>query len=334
MFVLGGDVGGTHARLAIFEFRQGGLSLVAKQIYSSQSSAQFANLLEEFLRASGLQVAVGCIGVAGPVQNARCEVTNLPWILDANALAQKCCFRQLELINDLEANAWGIEGLSADDFSTVLPGDKFSKGNRAVISPGTGLGEAGILQCGESYLPFATEGGHCDFGPRNSLQEELLSFLQRSIDHVSYEEILGGSGLERIYDFFASRLSVSLTEEFKDEMTRSGKAATISAWAIAKKCMACQQSLNLYLEILGQETANLALKTLATGGVFVGGGIAAKLATTIKTSEAFRQGFQRKGKMTGLLSRIPVSVILNPDTALIGAALKASRLVGSGARPL
>lgn len=330
MLVLGGDVGGTNTRLAIFEYCQGKLVPLFQQVYASKSFPLFEDILNAFLKESGSQPEAVCIGVAGPVQNGRCEVTNLPWVVDRKALARDFSFRCLELVNDLEANAYGIDQLSANDFMTVSEGQPDPQGNRAVISAGTGLGEAGLLRHGNRYLPYATEGGHSDFGPRNPLQEALLGFMQCSMEHVSYEEILCGSGLERIYDFFAQRLAIAVSPDFSGAVESGGKAATVSAWAVAGKCQACVQSLDLYLEILGQEAGNLALKTMATGGIYLGGGIAAKLAASIQASKSFQRGFLGKGKMSGLLSRIPVRVILEQDTALLGAASRAYQLAMAG----
>lgn len=329
MFVLAGDVGGTNSRLAVFDYRQGKLSPVHQRVYASQSAKQFSDILSGFLGECSYDLQSACIGVAGPVSDGRCAVTNLPWALDAMDLSRECQIPSLVLINDLEANAYGVDLLKPGDVTVVRQGNRNETGNRAVISPGTGLGEAGMLWSGTRYQPFATEGGHCDFGPRSALQESLLNFLQESIDHVSYEEILCGGGLERIYDFFASRSGVAPSADFKESCSRIGKAATISAWAMTGNCPTCEQVLDLYLEILGQESGNLALKVLATGGLFLGGGIAAKLAPAIQCSDVFQRGFLQKGKMSDLLSGIPVSIILNPDAALLGAANVAARLLES-----
>lgn len=327
MLVLGADIGGTNARFAVFDPTQDVRRPVFQKVYPSASAEDFSQLLSQFLVECPAPVDAGCLGVAGPVRGGRCDVTNLPWVLEEADLSRRFSFRHLRLINDLEASAWGIEFLTADDLLTVLPGRPAAQANRAVIAAGTGLGEAGIVWHGTGYLPFATEGGHCDFGPRGELQQALLVYLQGLVQHVSYEEILCGRGIERLFDFFVDRLEIALSEEFYAAVAAAGKAATVSAWAMQEKCPACKYALELYLAILGQEASNLALKTMATGGVYLGGGIAAKLGSAIQRSQAFVDGFQNKGKMSGVLQQVPVNVILNPDTALLGAGAVARRLL-------
>lgn len=324
MKILGGDIGGTNTRLALFEYRDGQLSSLLQQTYPSHGARQFSDILAQFLTICKDSIDACCLGVAGPVVSGRCEVTNLPWVLDAEALLQQFPLGSVSLINDLVANAYGISAIPEADLLTLVEGEEKPAANRAVISAGTGLGEAGLVWDGRHYIPFATEGGHCDFGPANRRQMDLLTYLQPRLGHVSYEKILSGSGLEQIYDFTHASQNTLPSADMLKRFQRQGKAATISSFAINKQCGTCEQALDLFLEIYGQEASNLALKTLALGGIFLGGGIAARLAGSIATSGAFLRGFKNKGAMTRLVDSIPVKLILNPDTALLGAALCAA----------
>lgn len=329
--ILAGDIGGTNTRLALFRVNAigalpGQLTADVSQVYPSRSFASFAEIIDQFLRDHPAPIRSACLGIAGPVDGSRSKATNLPWILDAGTLATQFGFEHISLINDLLANAHGIRALAPGDLLTVSPGRPGAGGNCAVISAGTGLGEAGMFWDGSRHIPFATEGGHCDFGPRNELQFELARHLQNKLGHVSYETVLSGSGLELIHDFIAGPEAPPpwLQTRFEE----MGKAAAISATAVSGEHPACAAALQLYLEIYGQEAGNLALKTLARGGVFLGGGIAAKLAPTIQQSEVFKRGFCNKDKMAGLMEDIPIRVILNDDTALLGAALVAAAALG------
>ena len=333
--ILAGDIGGTNTRLALFNTARieaaapGQLVPDVSRVYPSRSFPDLTGIIEQFLHDHPAQIHSCCLGVAGPVDGNISRATNLPWLIDATALAAQFGFAHISLINDLLANAHGIRALSPDDLLTVNPGRRDPAGNCAVISAGTGLGEAGMFWDGSRYIPFATEGGHCDFGPRNELQFALARHLQDTLGHVSYETVLSGSGLEHLYDFIVGEDTAEkepswLLARFEE----MGKAAAISATAVGGEHLACSRALDLYLEIYGQEAGNLALKTLARGGIFLGGGIAAKLATTIQQSEGFKRGFCNKEKMAALMESIPIRVILNDDTALLGAALVAAGALG------
>ena len=319
--ILAGDIGGTNARLALFEKRQGQLNLHASAVYPSRSAPQFADIVTQFLDEHPAPITHGCIGIAGPVENGHCRATNLPWNLDANALRQQFGCDSFTLLNDLEANAYGIGELAPGDLLTINPGKPAAVGNCAVIAAGTGLGEAGMFWDGSRHIPFATEGGHCDFGPRTALQVELNHYLQQRLGHVSYETILSGEGLEYTYDFLISREAADSEPAWLQQRCQEkGKAAAISATAMAGEFGPCSAALDLFIEIFGQEAGNLALKTMAKGGVYLGGGIAAKLAPVLQHSDLFMRGFRNKDKMQHLMETIPVKLILNEDTALLGAA--------------
>lgn len=324
--ILAGDIGGTHTRLALFTPERGRPQIATHTVYASADAAEFSQLLDQFLADNPGTVESCCLAIAGPVQDNRCRATNLPWLLDGDRLSRQFSLGNVLLINDLEANAHGLALLGPEDLLTVQEGTARSGANQAVIAAGTGLGEAGMLWDGRRHIPFATEGGHSDFGPRGELQLALCEYLQSQLGQASYETILSGDGLGRIYDFIMSLESHPSPKALQDLFAEHGKAETIAAAATSGSDPDAERALALFLEIYGQEAGNLALKMLATGGVYLGGGIAAKLAGNIQKSSRFLSGFCNKGKMEALMKTIPVRVILNADTALLGAGLVASQV--------
>jgi glucokinase len=317
--ILAGDVGGTHSRLALFEARGEQLELIAEQIYPSHDYPGLEAIVTEFLKANGAKGVSAGIGVAGPVRNGRCVATNLPWIVDAAKVAASAGLSNLVLLNDLEANAYGIATLQASDFDVVQKGSPDPEGNAAVISAGTGLGEAGMFWDGTALRPFAGEGGHSSFAPEGELQGELFQFLMRRFGHVSCERVLSGPGLVNIYEFLRDTGRTSETPAVVEEMRAGDPAAAISSAALAGACELCVEALHVFVQIYGAEAGNLALKMLATAGVYIGGGIAPKILNELK-NPAFLEAFLAKGRMKPLLEAIPVLVILNENTALRGAA--------------
>lgn len=317
--ILAGDVGGTHTRLALLEESAGKLNLLTEQIYSSQDFPGLEQIIVEFLRTSSGKPEKAGIGVAGPIRDGRCVATNLPWIVDAAKLVAASGLRDVVLLNDLEANAYGIATLQPSDIVVLQKGDANPTGNAAVISAGTGLGEAGMYRDGAELRPFAAEGGHSSFAPEGELQGALFQFLAKRFGHVSCERVLSGPGLVNIYEFLRdSGLGVELAA-IMEEMHAGDPAAAISRAALAGECELCVHALGIFVQIYGAEAGNLALKFLATAGVYVGGGIAPKIITELK-GPAFLEAFNAKGRMKPLLEAIPVLVIMNENTALRGAA--------------
>jgi glucokinase len=324
--ILAGDVGGTHTRLAFFEPEDGRLRLVASEIYPSGSYPSLAPILRRFLDTHPGSADRVCIGIAGPVRQGRVTTPNLPWDVDADHLADELRRGPVTLINDLEANAHGLLALGADDFAVLNAGAPAAGGNAALISAGTGLGEAGLFWDGRRYRPFASEGGHADFGPRTPLEAELALHLAARFEHVSYERILSGPGLHDVYQFLQQRGGAP--DELPGLMQRFGTndaTAAISRAALEGQNKLCEQALDLFVSVYAAEAANLALKILATGGVFLGGGIAPKVLPRLRRP-AFVATFTAKGRMRPLLEAIPVRVILNEQTALLGAARYAAEL--------
>src|SRR5271168_2291729 len=306
--ILAGDIGGTNARLAYFQPQNGHLKMVSERVFPSREHSELGEIVTAFVDDSGTRPEVACFGIAGPVRNGRVETSNLPWVIEQSRLAKQIQSATI-LINDLEAGAWGIGGLTAQDMvplNQVGP----STGNQAVIAPGTGLGEAGLYWNGRQFEVFACEGGHADFAPQGDLQIELLRFLAHRFGHVSYERVLSGPGLVNVYEFLREKGCGDEPAEFAAQLSQGDAAAAISRAALTGTNALAEQALDLWISVYGAETGNLALKTMATGGIFLGGGISPKILPRL-TGPLFMRAFVEKGRLRPLLESIPVHVVTN-----------------------
>ncbi len=330
--VLAGDIGGTKTRLAIFDVSGNRLWTVAEETCSSQKHASLHAIIQSFLPRHETIVAAACFGIAGPVRHHQVDATNLPWRVNASELEQRFDIGPVSLLNDLEANAWGIAALEDDDFAELHAGDPDASGNAAIIAAGTGLGEAGMYFDGERLRPFATEGGHADFSPRSEQEIALLRFLSRQYRHVSWERVLAGPGLVNIHRFLRRQRGAGTPAWLTQQMREGDPAAAISAAAQAGKDEICAASLEMFVRLYGAEAGNLALKHMATGGLYIGGGIAPKNLDWLKRDD-FLEAFFAKGRMRPLLERIPVRVILNDRAALYGPALYAALSIRQRRQP-
>lgn len=323
---LAGDIGGTNARLAFFEIEVGRPRLVAEKIYRSREQSSLEEAVEKFVGEHGqLSVGSACFGIAGPVRDGKVTAANLPWIIEASRLSKLLNDACVTLINDLEANAYGLSALAEEDFVVLNAGSPDPQGNEAIISAGTGLGEAGLRLEGKRRRPIASEGGHADFAARGDLQIELLRFLFAKYSHVSCERVLSGPGLLNIYTFLRDTGRFDEPAWLTEQLRHEDPAAVISRMALDGKSELCAQSVGIFVSIYGAEAGNLALRMLATGGVFLGGGIAPKIISQLK-APAFMEAFAAKGRMEFLLKSIPVRVIMNDQTALLGAAVRAASI--------
>lgn len=333
--ILAGDIGGTNTRLALFEGNATTLKPVVIEVFPSRDHGGLEEVLEKFRARHGQSVDAASFGIAGPVRHGHCETPNLPWVVDAASVAKRLGLPSVDLVNDLEANAHGIAMLSAEDFAVLHPGAADARGHRALISAGTGLGEAGLLAEEEGYRPYASEGGHCDFAPHNEIEIHLLEHLMSRFGHVSFERVLSGPGLYNIYQFFRDTGRGEEPAWLAEEIRQKDPAAVISGHALQGKSDLCVTAMNLFVSLYGAEAGNLALKAMATGGIFLGGGIAPKILPKLK-EPGFLQAFTAKGRVRGLLEAIPIRVILNDKTALLGAgrlaALTAAKAQGMPAR--
>ncbi len=321
--ILAGDIGGTHARLAYVEPQNGHLHVLSERIFPSRQYRGLGDIVSEFLSSQAAQPEAACFGIAGPVRNGRVETSNLPWVIEQPRLAKQIAMPATLLINDLEANAWGIAALGSSDLVS-LNHVSSSPGNQAVIAPGTGLGEAGLYWSRGSHQILASEGGHADFAPRGELQTALLQFLEARYGHVSYERILSGPGLVNVFEFLSARNLQAPAVTFK-----TSDPAAISNAALDGSHPIAAQALDLWISVYGAEAGNLALKFMATGGVYLAGGISPKILPRLQ-GPLFMQAFIDKGRLRPLLESIPVHVITNDQLGLLGAARCASETGRNG----
>jgi glucokinase len=333
--ILAGDIGGTNTRLALFDGSATKLTPVIIEVFPSRTHSGLEEVLRKFRAKHSQQIEAASFGIAGPVRNGRCQTPNLPWVVDSAAIAGLLGLPSVDLVNDLEANAHGISVLAPEDFAVLHPGAADARGNRALISAGTGLGEAGLLADADGYQPFPSEGGHCDFAPKNETEIHLLQHLMGRFGHVSYERVLSGPGLYNIYQFFRDTGRAEEPSWLAEEIRQRDPSAVISENAMKGGCDLCVKTMDQFVSLYGAEAGNLALKTMATGGLFIGGGIAPKILPKLR-QPGFLKAFTAKGRVSSLLEAIPVRVILNDKTALLGAgrlaALSASRMQGIAAR--
>ena len=317
--ILAGDVGGTNARLAMFEVAGGRLEARATEIFPSHQYKTLEEIVVKFTAAHRTPVEHACFGIAGPVRNGRCETPNLAWVIDSVPLAKAAGLRSARMINDLEANAYGIGALGPNDFAILNEGAHDPMGNAAVIAAGTGLGEAGLFWDGKRHQTFATEGGHTDFAPTDEVEAELMLYLKKQFGHASWERVLSGPGLYNIYKFLRDSGRFEEPAWFAEETRKADHSAVISRSALEGKGGIFARTLEMFVSFYGAEAGNLALKTMALDGVYLGGGIAPRIIDWLR-QPTFMKSFCNKGRMSALLQAIPVKVILNDKTALLGAA--------------
>ena len=327
--ILAGDVGGTKTALALFERRDPALVVAREAVLPSREFPTFEDVVTRFLadpRRPAIEAA--CFGVPGPVVNGRCVTINLPWILDEAALGASIPAPRVRLLNDVEATGYGVLTLPRAALEPLQPGAA-RQGNMALIAAGTGLGEALLIWDGHRHLVVASEGGHADFAPRTDLEVELLGFLRKEVGRVSYERVVSGPGLFSIYRFLRDTGGSPEPPWLSEQIERGDPSAVVAEVGLAGRHPLCVQALDLFASIYGAEAGNLALKALAVGGVFVGGGIAPKVRAKLADG-TFATAFGDKGRLAGLMASIPVSLVLEPRAALLGAA-EVARTLGSHA---
>jgi glucokinase len=319
--ILAGDIGGTKTILGLFERADGRLALRREETYVSAEHPSLESMIEDFLGAARTAaVGAACFGVAGPVIRGRAKLTNLSWTASGAAVAKLLPAARVSLVNDLQATAFGALKLEPENLHVLNAGTAPPEpANIAVIAAGTGLGQGFLFWDGARYRPAASEGGHADFAPRGDAECELHAFLRRRFGRVSYERILSGAGLENLYAFERERLGGDEPDWLAARFRSGDSAAVVTRTALAREDGACAQALERFCDIYGAEAGNLALKVLALSGVFVAGGIAPRILPALGAG-GFMRAFADKGRLAGLLSRIPVKVVLDTRVALIGAA--------------
>jgi glucokinase len=331
MRVLAGDIGGTSARLAVAEVEGRSCRMLDEACYASRDHASFASVLESFLIRGRERPQAACFAVAGPVQDRggaqSVRVTNLPWQIESDAIASEFDLARVRLINDFQAVGYGIEALAPQDLVTLQAGEPKPGGPRAVLGAGTGLGQTVCVWHADHYEALPTEGGHAGFAPADDLQDDLLRYLRGRHGRVSCERVLSGPGLVQLYEFLKERGAAPESPDVVQAMQDGDPAAAISIAAQRGDRLA-SQALDLFVSVYGAHAGDLALTVLATGGVYVAGGIAPKIVASLKGG-AFLRAFNDKGRMSALTQAMPVHVVMNESVGLLGAALVASRSVTS-----
>ncbi|HEX4756575.1 MAG TPA: glucokinase [Terracidiphilus sp.] len=316
--ILAGDVGGTKVNLALYDFIDGNLKHSRDKQYPAREYSGLEEIVKEFVVSE--KVTAACFGVPGPVRDGRLRLTNLPWTLDSRELATNLKIDFVFLINDLQANGYGIAELTADQIHTLSEGDSRQIGNRALISAGTGLGEAFMIWDGRDYVPYPSEGGHSDFAPRNEDEIDLLRFLKQKYNgRISFERLVSGQGLTNVYEFLREVRGLEEPAWLAERLTHEDPNAVITELGLKAKSEICEKTLDMFVSAYGAEAGNLALKVLSVGGLYVGGGIAPRILEKLKDG-TFMKAFVDKGRISQLLVNMPVRVILESRTALIGAA--------------
>jgi glucokinase len=330
-----GDVGGTKVHLALYEFAGGKLKHTRDERFAAKEYNGLAEIVKEFLGSE--TVTSACFGVPGPVRNGRLRLTNLPWTLDSKELSAGLKIEHVFLINDLEANGYGVAELAADQIFTLSEGDASQIGNRALIAAGTGLGEGILAWNGRIHIPYPSEGGHVDYGPRDEDEIELLRFLQQKYNgRISFERVVSGMGLTNIYEFLRDVKGLEEPVWLAEKIASvPDPNSVITEMGLAAKSDICEKALDMFVSAYGAEAGNLALKVLSVGGLYVGGGIAPRILEKLKDG-TFLKAFTDKGRMSQLLVNMPVRVILESRAALMGAAAyaeaRAAELSGVSAR--
>lgn len=316
--ILAGDVGGTKVNLALYDFVNGNLKHLRDKQYWAKQHTGLEEIVKDFVVSE--KITSACFGVPGPVREGRLRLTNLPWTLDSRELGLNLKIDYVFLINDLQANGYGIAELTPDQIYTLSEGDPLQIGNRALISAGTGLGESFMIWDGRDYVPYPSEGGHADFAPRNEDEFDLLRFLkQKYSGRISFERVVSGQGLTNVYEFLREVRGLEEPAWLAARMANEDPNAVITELAMVAKSEICEKTLDMFVSAYGAEAGNLALKVLSVGGLYVGGGIAPRILEKLKDG-TFMKAFVDKGRVSQLLVNMPVRVILESKTALIGAA--------------
>jgi len=324
--ILAGDVGGTKTDLGLFNYSAGTLELVREHRYATAKFDSLEAVCADFLGASAA-VNAACLGVPGPIIDGSAHATNVPWELSSSALSRALKGVPVRLLNDLAAIAHGMVYLKPAEFVVLHRAENPSAhGNIAVIAAGTGLGESSLVWEVDRYYAVASEGGHSDFAPHDAEQIELLRSLAAEFGHVSYERVLSGPGLWNIYKFLRRESHAEEPAWLSAQIAAGDPSAAVSEAAIAGRDPVCVKALTMFCDIYGSEAANLALKVLALGGVYLGGGIAPKILPML-TNGTFVRGFLAKGRLNEILKRIEVRVSLNPAAGLLGAAHVAAAML-------
>ncbi|HEX8088963.1 MAG TPA: glucokinase [Blastocatellia bacterium] len=321
--ILAGDIGGTKTNLGLFDAGEDSLRLLRHQSFPSKEYTGLEAIISRFMAGEGGPLSAACFGVAGPVLNGQSVTPNLAWVVDSDSIARVLNLERVTLINDLEAMGYGVAELRPEEMLALNQGTAV-EGNAALVAAGTGLGVASLFWDGRRHVPSASEGGHADFAPRNPLEIGLLRHMQTKHSRVSCERVLSGPGLFNIYDFLRASGYGKEDHQIAEAFHTNDPSSVISKAALAGRCTMCVKALDMFASIYGAVAGNIALTLKAIGGVYIGGGIAPKILEKLKDG-AFIGAFMDKGRLSPLLATIPVRVILNDKTPLLGAARVAAK---------
>jgi|SRR5262245_159954 len=326
--ILAADVGGTKSILALFDVEKGVVRPLHEEMFPSREYDSLEAIVGPFLEATRAKPTAASFGVAGPVVNRSSHITNLPWVVDADAISQAFDIPQVHLLNDLQASAIAVLHLTADAITTLNVGQRDSTGAIGVIAPGTGLGEAFLVWTGQRYQSYPTEGGHASFAPVTHEQVELLDYLEPRFGHVSFERVCSGSGIPNLYDYLRMKGQYDEPDWLLEALAQApDPTPVIINAALAGKTRLCVATLDLFVRILGGVISNLALQVFASGGIYLGGGIPPRILPRLQKPD-FLEAIRYKGRFSDWMARIPVHVILDPKAALHGAAWHAVEHLG------
>ena len=332
MRVLAGDIGGTKTAMAIAEIGERHLSIRRFERYLSADFGSLEEILDDFLASERRRPSVAGFGVAGPVRSGRAKITKLPWIIDEQRVARATGIARVRVWNDFVAAALGVSYLRPRQLVTLARGHAELDGPIGVIGAGTGLGQAALVAVGGRYQPLSSEGGHADFGPRDATEDRLVSFVRGQFDRASRDRLLSGQGLTLIYDFLKADGFAKETDSVVRAFQEEDRAAVVSRFGLEKSDRLCEETLRRFVSIYGSEAGNLALQYRATGGIYVGGGIATRIIPALKEPD-FLESFCAKPPMEELLRKIPIRVVREPRLGLFGAAAAAYRISIETTRP-
>ena len=317
--VLAGDVGGTKTSVGLFVTGKKRPEPLVVESFASREAPHLENIVEQFLKSHPASISRACFGIAGPVINGRCRATNLPWVVSEAQMKSRFHWRHVRLLNDLAAAAVAVPLLRRSEQVFLNKGIVQKKGNLALLSPGTGLGQAMLIYKDGVYVPLSSEGGHVGFSPTTEAEIELWRYLRKKYGHVSVERVLSGPGLVNVYSWLRDSGRFEEPLWLKALMKEGDPAKAISENALRRRQALCVESLRSYVSMLGSAAGNLALTSMAVGGIYLGGGIPPKILPALKKG-AFLKAFMAKGRFADFLAQIPVRVILNDKAALLGAA--------------
>jgi glucokinase len=318
--ILAGDVGGTKTNLGIFVAENNKMRLLKEAAYSSANFNSATEIVKRFLYETSQPMPDRiCLGAAGPVLNGEVEITALKWSINANELLRNTNTKEVALLNDVHANAYGLAGLTENDYVTISEGKKMEEGNMAIIAPGTGLGEACLFWDGDSYRPFSTEGGHCDFAQQSENDIKLYRMLRKKYEHVSWELVASGSAIHDLYIFLRDEMKMEEPAWLAEKLKTGNASSIISEAALQNGCEICDATMKLFVKNIARESCNLVLKMKAVRGLFLSGGIPPKILKYF-TSGYFFECFRKCDRMGELVESVPVKIILNDKTPLLGAA--------------